>query len=131
MYQYQYENNLKNSTNWIIKTCKLQIKLILCAQVKKCIKLLTLCIICSGAAGLPHIQQFWTQQGYDQNQMNQMQLMAQAGMVNNQQNGAAFFQMQQQQHQQQQQQQQQQPAQTQVSGILIIRLKSDNKNWLS
>ncbi len=80
----------------------------------------------SMASALPHFGQIWSGQVYDQNQVNQMQLMAaqaqqQAQQATNmmmagQQNGAAFFQQQQQAQQtqvQQQAQQVQQPGQPQ------------------
>ncbi len=78
----------------------------------------------SMASALPHFQQIWSAgQMYDQNQVNQMQLMAAQAqqqaqqqatnmMMAGQQNGAAFFQQQQAQ-QTQVQQQAQQPGQPQ------------------
>ena len=81
----------------------------------------------SMASALPHFQQIWSAgQMYDQNQINQMQLMAaqaqqaQTTMMPGQQNGAAFFQQIQAAQQQQQQQQTQgqgQPQQVQAAQV--------------
>ena len=81
----------------------------------------------SMASALPHFGQIWNaNQMYDQNQINQMQLMAaqaqaQTSMMPGQQNGAAFFQQiqaaQQQQQQQQQTQGQAQPQQVQAAQV--------------
>ena len=80
----------------------------------------------SMASALPHFQQIWSAgQMYDQNQINQMQLMAaqaqqaQTTMMPGQQNGAAFFQQIQaaQQQQQQQTQGQAQPQQVQAAQV--------------
>ena len=81
----------------------------------------------SMASALPHFQQIWSAgQMYDQNQINQMQLMAaqaqqaQTTMMPGQQNGAAFFQQiqaAQQQQQQQQAQGQAQPQQVQAAQV--------------
>ncbi len=77
----------------------------------------------SMASALPHFQQIWSGQVYDQNQINQMQLMAaqaqqaQTTMMPSQQNGAAFFQQIQAAQQQQQQQTQVQPQQVQAAQV--------------
>ncbi len=79
----------------------------------------------SMASALPHFQQIWSGQMYDQNQINinqimaaqaQQQAQAQTTMMPGQQNGAAFFQ-QIQAVQQQQQQTQGQPQQVQAGQV--------------